>query len=262
MMQSKDQLGRILNVPQTPQRVISLVPSQSEFLWELGLGDRLVGITKFCRKPEQMFKQVTKTGGTKKIDFAKLVSLKPDLVIANKEENTREEILKVSEIFPVWISDVNTFDQAFEMMSELGLILELEEKASELVQQAKDSVEKSRSLFYPESLAYFIWNKPYHLAGSDNFIHHVIEHIGFKNAAADRKRYPEVSAETLKAMNPARCFLSSEPFPFEEKHVKELSVLLPDTKITRVDGEMFSWYGSRLIHLHNYLLKLKQQLYA
>jgi len=262
MLQSTDQLGNNWTFANVPKRIISLVPSQSEFLWDLGLGNDLIGITKFCIHPKEMFQRVQRVGGTKNLDIDLIETLKPDLIIANKEENDKAQIEFLSKKFPVWLSDIYNFEDAFHMMLELGKLLNRESQAVEILTRAKQNLEKCKDVFKGESVAYFIWNEPYYLAASHTFIDCVLQHAGFKNALEAWERYPHLNAKELRELNPDWCFLSSEPFPFQPKHAEILQNLLPGKKIIFVNGEYFSWYGSRLIRLHEYLLQLKDEVYA
>lgn len=262
MMQSKDQLGNNLIFTETPKRIVSLVPSQSELLWDLGLNSELVGITKFCVHPDIMFHNTTRVGGTKQLDLEKIRALKPDLIIGNKEENDKQQIEELSIEFKVWISEIYTFEDAFNMMRSLGKIVGRAEKAEELIRRSKLSVTKSKDIFEGRAAAYFIWNKPYLFAGKNTFIDYVLTHVGFINVLKDKHRYPELSIEELKELKPKYCLLSTEPFPFDASHAQIIKSHLPETKVCSVDGEMFSWYGSRLIYLYDYLHQFKREIDA
>ncbi len=261
-MEYTDQLGNRVQLNTIPKRIVSLVPSQSEFLWDLGLHAELVGITKFCIHPDRMFKTVTRVGGTKNPDLDKIRALQPDLIIGNKEENEKSIIERLSREFAVWMSDVNTPEQALDMMNSLSSLTCRESQGKAIIEASALSLAKCKGLFQGESVAYFIWNAPYHFAGSETFIHSVLTHIGFKNVFSNQARYPELSLEKLADLHPAFCFLSTEPFPFCEEHVLQIQKALPDARVVVVDGEAFSWYGSRLISLHEYLTQLKTKLYA
>src|SRR5438105_265149 len=117
-----DQLGNQLHIDQHPRRIVSLVPSQTELLFDLGLQEEVIGITKFCVHPYHWHQTKTRVGGTKDIKLEVIDQLKPDLVIANKEENTREQITSLQSLYPVWISDVNTLQDALEMIRSIGEI--------------------------------------------------------------------------------------------------------------------------------------------
>jgi ABC-type Fe3+-hydroxamate transport system substrate-binding protein len=260
MFSSTDQLGNALHFEARPRRIVSLVPSQSELLWDLGLEKELVGITKFCIHPGKMFKTVERIGGTKQLDLEKIVGLKPDLVIGNKEENERSQIEALQKECKVWMSDIYTFEDSFAMMLELGKILGKETTVLELINTLNKSLNAVKGIFEKRRVAYFIWNKPYMLAARHTFIDYVLGHLGLVNAAAELERYPELDVQALKRLNPELCLLSSEPFPFKEQHVKELQGHLPQAKIVIVDGEVFSWYGSRLLHLEKYVGELRRKI--
>jgi len=262
-MQSIDQLNRTIEFNFPPKRIISLVPSQSELLWYLGLQKELVGITKFCIHPEEMFRSVTRVGGTKELKFDVIEKLQPDLIIANKEENEQEQIEALCKRFPVWISDIYNLEDAFKMISGVGEITDRKMQASELVSQIR--IKHTAFITHNTkhgtrnnpTAAYLIWKNPYMAAGKNTFIDFMLRECGFENIFSNEKsRYPEVSTQMLIDKNPEIILLSSEPYPFKEKHIEELKVHLPHTKIILADGEMFSWYGSRLLKAFDYFEKL------
>lgn len=248
-----DQMGRQIELRDFPKRIISLVPSQSELLWDLGLRNELIGITKFCIHPKEMFNNVERVGGTKKINFKKIAALQPDLIIGNKEENEQSQIEELMKQYKVWMSDIYTLTDALQMIDNLGQITNKQKRATELAAAIKVNFsqlsEKITKKNDPVSVAYFIWRKPYLVAGHSTFINEMLKLCGFKNVFEKgfSSRYPEVSVAEISKAKPDVVFLSSEPFPFKEKHIQELKQLLPHSKIMLVDGEMFSWYGSRLL---------------
>ncbi len=262
MLEYTDQIGNVIKLAKKPVRIVSIVPSQSEFLWDLGLRDELVGITKFCIHPNEMYRGVERVGGTKKLDIEKIRALKPDLIIGNKEENERPDIELLQKEFNVWMSDIYTFEDSFEMMTQLGIILDKEFEARKIVDAIRTSLTEIKDIFSKHTVAYFIWNQPYMLAAKNTFIDFVLNYVGLTNAFSHLERYPEVDEMMLKKISPEFCFLSSEPFPFKEEHISELIKSLPNSKIVIVDGEVFSWYGSRLLHLNAYIKDLKKQLNA
>jgi ABC-type Fe3+-hydroxamate transport system substrate-binding protein len=255
-----DQLGNAIRLNEKPNRVVSIVPSQSEFLWDIGLREELVGVTKFCIHPIDMYKTVTRVGGTKDLNIDKIRTLKPDLIIGNKEENDKQQIELLQNEFNVWMSDIYNFEDAFEMMALLGNVNDKNNEAQKIIEGIKKSTATIKKFFDKKRVAYFIWNKPYMLAANNTFIDYVLNYLGFENALSHLERYPELSVEALQEINLEVCFLSSEPFPFKEKHVMELQQKLPASKILIVDGEVFSWYGSRLLSLENYVRKLKNKV--
>lgn len=262
MFQHTDQLNNVISLKSKPKRIISLVPSQSEFLWDLGLRSELVGITKFCIHPIEMFTSIERVGGTKALNLDKIRQLKPDLIIGNKEENDHNQINELQKEFNVWMSDIYNFDDAFGMMRAIGNMCGKKEEVKNSVANLQLSCARTKNVFPLNRVAYFIWNNPYMVAGNNTFIDSVLNHLGFINVFGSFERYPLIDDEMLKVHEIDICFLSSEPFPFKDEHVKELQNKLPNTKIMLVDGEMFSWYGSRLLHLENYIKELKERIDA
>lgn len=253
-MQSKNKIKK-------KYRIISLVPSKTELMAHLGLDDEVVGITKFCIHPTAWFQNKTRIGGTKQIDISKIIALKPNLIIANKEENDKEQIESLPPKIRVWLSDIKTFEDALDMINNLGILLEVQNKANEIVQEIK----LSKSKFIVDgsskiSAAYMIWEKPMMVAGGDTYINAMMQLAGFQNVFSHKKRYPTVSQTDLLNQQPEVLLLSSEPFPFKQKHLKKYENSLPNSKIRLVDGTMFSWYGSRLIKAFPYFSTLKNNL--
>jgi ABC-type Fe3+-hydroxamate transport system substrate-binding protein len=251
-----DQMGREVILPNVPQRIISLVPSQTELLFDLGLENKVIGITKFCIHPKEKIKAISKIGGTKNFDFEAIEALKPDLIIGNKEENYQEGITQLANKYPVWMSDIYTLENSLNMIQELGKILDVQRKADEITDNIKISFQDLPLVQGFPTVAYFIWRKPWMIATTNTFIEHILQRIGFQNVFRDLERYPEITLEQLQEKNPQYIFLSSEPYPFKEKHIAELQSIVPDSRILLVDGEMFSWYGSRLLKSVAYFKEL------
>lgn len=253
----KDQMHRTIRLESTPKRIVSLVPSQTEFLASLGLEDEVVGITKFCIHPKRWFRSKTRVGGTKNVNLDKVKSLQPDLIVANKEENTQEDIEALMEIAPVWISDIYTLDDAFQMMLSLGEICGKSEVAIELVDQIRNQFQQFERQLRSQNqgkVVYLIWKNPYIAVGSSTFIDHLLSRCGFQNLLFDQPRYPEWIPSSDQALD--FIFLSSEPFPFKTSDIEELKAIFPAAQIQLVDGELFSWYGSRLLESVPYFEEL------
>lgn len=250
-----DQMNRSVEVPSEPKRIISLVPSQTELLFDLGLDKEIIGVTKFCTHPAENVKQKIKIGGTKQLNISLIKELSPDLVIGNKEENEREQIEELMRHFPVWMSDIANFDDALDMIKKLGDITGKAAGANELVGRIEQQFNNTNIQQSYKKVAYFIWRKPYMVAGKGTFIDDMLQRCGLFNAF-DMNRYPEVNAEQIAAAKPEVILLSSEPYPFAEKHVREFKAIVPGARILLVDGEMFSWYGSRLLHAPEYFQSL------
>ena len=253
-----DQMGNKMELAHKPERIVSLVPSQTELLFDLGLEQEIVGITKFCIHPFESCREKTRVGGTKKFNFDLIDRLKPDLIIGNKEENYREGVEKLQRKYPVWMSDVSSLKEAFDMMEELGEVLGKKKEARELRREIRRRF-LSFSATKHATVLYLIWKEPYMTVGVDTFIHDMLLQCGLKNIVA-ATRYPSISIDEIRSLAPEIVLLSSEPFPFSEKHVGELQKAIPDIDIALVDGEMFSWYGSRLKYAPAYFRKIHDTL--
>ncbi|MCB0521709.1 MAG: ABC transporter substrate-binding protein [Lewinellaceae bacterium] len=260
-----DQMGREVKISTPPKRIVSIVPSQTELLFDLGLGEAVVGLTKFCIHPGEKWKDKTKVGGTKKLHIEKIASLKPNLILGNKEENDRQQIEQLEKDFPVWMSDIYTLEDALEMITSVGEITAKNEKAavlSEKIQQAFQQLKKKpANTDLPSlSVAYLIWKNPYMAAASGTFINSMLHAMGLQNIFSQKTRYPETTLEELAALKPDVVLLSSEPFPFREKHLEEIKQQCPAAVVKLVDGEMFSWYGSRLLQAAPYFANLRLEI--
>ncbi len=251
MMQLTDQLGRVVQLSQYPLRIISVVPSLTELLFDLGLREQIAGRTKFCIHPGDFLASVTKIGGTKNINISKILSLQPDLIIANKEENVAEQIEELSHHTQVYVSNINTLEDALEAIRHISILTQTEKVADEIcssiLHQFK-SLDHSLTQDPLIPVCYLIWKEPFITIGSNTFIHDMLKRAGFRNVFEALTRYPAVTLEQIIEAQPKYLFLSSEPYPFSVRHISELTGALHKNDITPivVDGEMFSWYGSRL----------------
>jgi ABC-type Fe3+-hydroxamate transport system substrate-binding protein len=255
-----DQLGKQVDIIQFPQRIISLVPSQTELLYHLGLDEQVAGITKFCVHPPGWFRSKTRIGGTKTVKLEMISKLNPDLVLANKEENMKDQVEALAKHYPVWTSQVHNLDTALEMINEIGTITGTREKAVAITTRISAGFNNLKTQNQQLRTAYFIWRNPWMTIGHDTFIHDMLTRCGLENIFGDMKRYPEVTPEMLRNKKCELLLLSSEPYPFKEKHIAELQLELPGTKILLADGEMFSWYGSRLLESPVYFERLLRQM--
>lgn len=259
-----DQIGHSIHLPDNPRRIVSLVPSQTELLFDLGLDETIVGITKYCIHPHCKTRHKTLVGGTKNPDLHLIRTLQPDLIIGNKEENRREDIEALQAEFPVWVSDISSMDDATAMIRKIGQLVQNEASANWLAQRIEERFESLAADLITSALrkkvAYLIWRKPWMVAGGGTFIHALLELAGLDNVFGNDPRYPECSIETLVAAQPELILLSSEPYPFKESHLSEMQALCPNAQLLLVDGELFSWYGSRLLRTPAYLRSLLSSL--
>lgn len=272
-METTDQIGRTITLTYPPERIISLVPSQTELLAYLGLDERVKGITRFCVRPPDWRTTKMNVGGTKKIKPEVIHRLQPDLILANKEESVREEIEGLAAHYPVWISDVNTIPGALQMIKSIGEITGTVNKADALIENIATGFTlftERRYVFTRNAMfkshqpltAYLIWQNPFMAAGGDTFINAMLTACGLNNAFKDKQRYPVVTINDIRNAGCELLLLSTEPFPFTSKHIKELQQQLSDTTILLADGEIFSWYGSRQLHAPGYFESLWQKINA
>lgn len=254
-----DQLQNKIHLSQPPRRIVSLVPSQTELLFELGLEKKIVGVTKFCVHPQQKVKLKTKIGGTKNFHFDIIRSLQPDLIIGNKEENYLDGIQELQQHYPVWVSDIGTLRDALAMIESIGTITHTSGEAEKIIRKIKEGFASLKP--YPHlTAAYLIWRKPYMSVGKDTFIHEIMRAAGLVNVFSHLNRYPEITPNCLEIAKPALILLSSEPYPFQEKHIREMKEICPAAVVKVVDGELFSWYGSRLKLTPPYLKRFREEL--
>ncbi|WET49235.1 helical backbone metal receptor [Chryseobacterium indologenes] len=241
-------------------KIVSLVPSITEALFDLGLTENeVVGRTKFCIHPEEKIKNVPIIGGTKNISIDKIKALQPDIILANKEENIKEQVEALMDDFKVIVTNVETIEDNYYLLKNLGKILGKEERAQLFNLKIYDVLNQAK-IETPVKVAYLIWKNPYMTVGSDTFIHKILAEIGFENIFKDQTRYPQITAENLEKADVI--MLSSEPFPFKEKHIEELRTFYPEKKIMIVDGEAFSWYGTHIAKCENYFKELLAEIHA
>jgi ABC-type Fe3+-hydroxamate transport system substrate-binding protein len=242
----------------SPQSIVSVVPSQTELLHYLGLCEAVTGITKFCIHPDEWFREKKRVGGTKTLHLEAIRSLKPELILANREENERLQIEELAREFLVYVSDISDLNDALDMIRTVGRLTGTTERALELAREL-DSRFNALPAFPKLSAAYLIWREPFMAAGSGTFIHSMMDKAGLDNVFGTISRYPEIKSEMLAEANPEIVLLSSEPYPFREKHLDEISAICPHARVMLADGELFSWYGSRLLHTPDYFRQLRRQ---
>ena len=259
-----DQLGTLHHFEKTPQRIVSLVPSQTELLFDLGLEDAIVGITKFCVHPIHFKGTKQIIGGTKQVKFDKIRALQPDIIIANKEENTLEMVEELSAICPVWVTNVITLEDNFQMIADFGQLLNKRTEAQKWMDKINFAFQDFRNFIKDQpvkKVAYFIWANPYMVAGKETFINELLKLNHYKNIYEQKGRYPEIELKKIRMEgDPDLVFLSSEPFPFKDENAFEIGRFTQQAKTIFVDGEYFSWHGSRLVKAFEYFKKLHQKL--
>lgn len=242
-----------------PQRIVSLVPSISELVYDLGAGNQLVGITRYCVHPAEALQTKVVVGGTKKVVVKRIDSLEPDLILANREENVREQIEALAERYPVWLTDLYDRTDNRHMITDVGRLLHRDMEASTLNNRIDNAFQQLLP-FPPKRVAYLIWKDPYIAAGSQTFIDAMLRDLGWTNVFADQSRYPSFTLDELVQRKPELVLLSSEPYPFSDEHLAIIYSILPSSQPILVDGEMFSWYGSRMQWAPAYFDQLRARI--
>jgi iron complex transport system substrate-binding protein len=259
-----DQIGVEHSFKTTPKRIVSLVPSQTELLYDLGLEEEIVGITKFCVHPKHFKTTKQIVGGTKQVKFDKIKALQPEIIIANKEENTKEIVEELSKICPVWVTNIITIEDNLQMISDFGKLFNKRTEAQKWTDKITFAYNDFQQFIKDkpfQKVAYFIWANPYMVAGKDTFINEMLVLNRFENIYKEKGRYPEIELEKIrKEGDPEVVFLSSEPFPFKDEHAFEIGRCTHHAKTIFVDGELFSWYGSRILKAFPYFKKLHEKL--
>jgi ABC-type Fe3+-hydroxamate transport system substrate-binding protein len=247
-----------------PKRIISLVPSQTELLYDLGLEEAIVGITKFCVHPANALKNKQIVGGTKNIKLERIIALQPDIILCNKEENTKEIVTLCSQVTHTHVSDIYTIEDAKMLIQTYGAIFEKKAAALRIVSSIESQLHLFKEFIKQKPLlkvAYFIWRAPWMVAGNTTFINSLLTLNKFHNIYSDLERYPEVDISSMQGKHtPDLILLSSEPYPFKQKHVQEIKTYVPQATILLVDGELFSWYGSRLTKSFDYFKSLRNDI--
>jgi ABC-type Fe3+-hydroxamate transport system substrate-binding protein len=261
MPSATDARNETVRLDRPPRRIVSLVPSQTELLAHLGLDETVAGITRFCVRPDHWRAEKAIVGGTKEVDIDRVRALDPDLILANLEENTQDDVAALDEVAPVFVTQVKTVTEALDMIRTVGHLTDASGHTSTLAGKVISRFSQLPD-FSTLRTAYLIWREPYMTVGGDTFIHDVMSWGGFDNAFGDQTRYPEVTLDTLAEMNLDLLLCSSEPFPFHQKEefTQELRDALPHTSVEVVDGQPFSWYGPRLLDTPTYLKELRERL--
>jgi len=254
-----DQMGNTIRLSAYPHRIISLVPSQTELLFDLGLDEQIVGLTSYCILPQEKVAHLIKVGSPKEFRFQVIDELRPDLIIGSKEENYPEGIHRLQEKYPVWMSDIVTVEDALEMIGIVGQLVNRREIAEKLIDEIKTALERLRG-YPPLKAAYLIWKNPYMAAGGQTFINEMLTSCGFINIFEEKRRYPHISLDELEQADVI--LLSSEPYPFTPDDVEVFRKRYAAHCIRSVDGKMFSWYGSRLKYAPAYFNSLREALRA
>jgi ABC-type Fe3+-hydroxamate transport system substrate-binding protein len=256
-----DVRGRTITVSEAPERIVSLVPSQTELLADLGLHQAVVGITRFCERPDHWREEKTVVGGTKQVQQDVVRDLRPDLIIANREENERSDVQALDEVAPTYVTDVTSVPDALDMIRTVGSLTDRDRRAGALADRIARRFDELPD-FQTLSAVYLIWREPFMTVGGDTFIHDLMGHGGFENLYGAETRYPHITLDDLADADPDVVLCASEPFPFHQKErfTTDIREAAGDATVRVVDGQVFSWYGSRLLDAPAALTNLRERL--
>lgn len=244
-----------------PKRVVSLIPSITEALFDLGAGEAIAGVSNYCIHPAEGVKNKIKVGGQKNPDMGKIKAIHPDLIILNMEENKPEHIKFLSQHYTTWVTYPRLFRDAENLLMQLGKVFDAESRASVYADKIRISSKQLSSIRRRKiKTMYLIWRNPWMSINRDTFIHNVLELHHMENVYAKRdKRYFEVTAQDIEDADPDIIILPDEPYHFREKHKSEFSHLsvsaVKNSRIFLADGTYFCWYGTRTARASQYIHK-------
>ncbi len=234
-------------------RIVSLVPSITELVCELGLADQLVGRTGFCIHPKEALKAVPKIGGTKSVNLKKIRELAPTHVIVNVDENRKETADALACFVPNLIvtHPLAPLDN-LALYRRIGHAFGREREAEALCARFDSALQETRQLACKaRNVLYVIWKDPWMTVSRDTYVSRMLQLFGMRTVPDKaQKRYPEL--KTLKVKDAELVLLSTEPYRFRERHRVELETTLKKP-VYLIDGEMTSWYGPRAIEGLRYL---------
>ena len=250
-----DALGRNVELPRPPERIVSLVPSLTEALFALGLRDQIAAVTKYCVEPADLVAAVPKVGGTKTPDLDTVERVRPDLVIASAEENVREHVERLIDAgVTVYVSLPATVRQALAELRDLERLTWREGAAGPWLAPAEALLEELEGDTARKPARYFcpIWRRPYMVAGPTTYMSDLLRVCGGENVCgAGAARYYPVDLAEVMGRDPDVVLLPSEPYPFAEKHRAEILAFgdapaVRDGRVHLVDGQLLTWYGPRV----------------
>ncbi|MFO8055328.1 MAG: helical backbone metal receptor [Bacteroidales bacterium] len=248
-------------VDEYPGKIVSLCPSITETLIKLGLKDRIAGRTDYCYRPEGETEEIPKVGGPKDIDPEKIDHIKPDLIIAIKEENNRQQIEQLQKAYMVFVFDITTYTGALDMIIRLGELTGKQQEAVTLSDQIDNAFARIPQLNTPRSFLYLVWKDPLMAAGKRTYINNLLTSHGFVNCLDTfAQRYVTLNFEVFKKLEFELAFLPGEPYKFTAEDKKDILAFFPQTDIRLIDGEVFTWYGYRMLHSAEYIKNMIEEM--
>ena len=242
-------------------RIVSLVPSLTELICDLGLIDQLVGRTGFCVHPRQTLRTISKVGGTKDVNISRVRELAPTHLIADIDENNREQVTELMAFVPhVVVVNPRRLEDNLALYALLGGIFRRDHAASKRAEdfrQARKTLTSATHSLPREKVLYPIWRDPWMTVSRDTYIADMLAAAGWDTLPAESPtRFPVFAWDAPEIAPAERILLPSEPFVFTHQHADEIAAL-SNKPLTRIDGEMVSWYGSRAILAMHYLAQLR-----
>jgi len=229
------------------------VPSLTDAAFALGVGDRVVGRTEFCVRPRGDVERVEQVGGTKNPDVEHVRALAPDVILANREENTKHRVEALAEDFPVWLTDPRGPDDVPDLWRELGHITARDGDAFARACEEELAAARAAAPERRPTFLYYVWKGPWIVAGHDTYISALLEAAGWRNALpAEKTRFPRLGSEDIAVLGCDLHMLSSEPYAFKIAEA-------PAQPARLVDGEVLSWYPSLTVEGLRYARKLLEE---
>ena len=259
-MQFFDDLGKTIFINKIPKRIVSLCPSITETLCELGLSDKIIACTDYCIHPIDKVKNINKIGGPKNFSEEKILKLSPDIIFAVKEENDANKIINISKKITTYVFDINSIKEGIELIKALGNIFEIQNIANVFIEKILEGYKNLPKVNSNIQCLYLVWKNPYIAVGSGSFIDSVLNKLNLRNCLRNsEKKYPKINLNNFEN-NFDLIILPSEPYRFSNKDIEELENVFPEKVIIKVDGEMFSWYGTHQLKSISYFDKFVEKL--
>lgn len=241
------------------RRIVSLVPSLSETVCDLGLRDELIACTKFCIEPKDLHRSCTLVGGTKDFDVAQILSLNPTHILCNQEENPKAPVEELMKHVPTSVTFPKSPKDVPAMLRDIGDFLAARDPFERAARELEGAMQ-ALQLLPRQRFLYFIWRQPYMIAGRDTYISRFLEQWGWENAAPKDERYPSLEPNEITAAKADLILFSSEPFPFRKRDADRLRTEIADCPpIYRIDGQMLSWFGTRTVKAWAMMEEIRRQ---
>lgn len=249
-----DAIGRPIALAHSPRRIVSLVPSLTEYLFTIGAGERVVGVTDYCVAPAEQVAGLPKVRGTKNPNLAAIRALQPDLVLASKEENRQRDVEALAAAgIAVYVTDICAVAEAAEELAALARLLDVDAGAAPLLAELRAALAEAQCWRRrPRATLAFIWRDPWMAVGGATYAGDLLRVCGAQNLAhaLPDSRYPRASLETFMALRPELILLPDEPYAFALGDLEAFAAYpdvpaVRDGRVILLDGQLLTWYGPR-----------------